>query len=100
MAASPEVVVVLTGSTGGIGAHLLAVLLEEPKITKVYTLNRGNHVVHRQKVSFEDKQLPVDLLDTPKLTQLAADLSREDLGLEPDILNEVGAYLLWYQNVT
>ncbi|CAL1709603.1 unnamed protein product [Somion occarium] len=89
MAASPEVVVVLTGSTGGIGAHLLAVLLEEPKITKVYTLNRGNHVVHRQKVSFEDKQLPVDLLDTPKLTQLAADLSREDLGLEPDMLDEI-----------
>ncbi|CAL1703594.1 unnamed protein product [Somion occarium] len=84
-----EIVVVLTGSTGGLGAHLLASLLEEPNVAKVYTLNRGNDLVERQKASFVDRGLPVELLSSGKLVQLTADLSLDDIGLDSDVLKEI-----------
>lgn len=88
--ATSDVVVVLTGSTGSLGAHILASLLEEAKVSKVYTLNRGDNVADRQKQSFVDKNLPTDLLASPKLVQLSADLTRDDLGLDSQALSEVG----------
>lgn len=84
-----DFVVLLTGSTGSLGAHVLVALLEDPKVAKVYTLNRGSDVAERQRLSFVDKDLPTDLLASKKLVQLTADLSRDDLGLESAVLNEI-----------
>jgi len=44
--------VVLTGSTGSLGTHLLRVLLQDPKITKVYCLNRAADAQKRHEQVF------------------------------------------------
>jgi hypothetical protein len=42
-------VVVLTGSTGGLGSHLLAGLLTDDRVTKVYALNRPSQIPSMEK---------------------------------------------------
>ena len=64
---SSDIVVLLTGSTGALGSHILAVLLEEPRVSKIYTLNRvDNASLHgkadRQESMFQTLRLPTDLL--------------------------------------
>ncbi|CAL1703601.1 unnamed protein product [Somion occarium] len=86
---SEGLVVLLTGSTGSLGSHILAALLEEPKVSRIYALNRGEDVSGRQKLSFEDKKLATELLDSTKLVQLSSDLSRTDLGLSAETLKEI-----------
>ncbi|CAE6436771.1 unnamed protein product [Rhizoctonia solani] len=53
--------VVVTGTTGGLGSYLLARLLENDKVERVWAMNRksnkGNR--NRQTASFEDKLLDI-----------------------------------------
>ena len=89
------ITVLLTGSTGNIGSHILASLLQEPRITKVYTLNRPSPTSsprERLATAFKDRSLPVDLLSLPKLTASTGDLTQPDWGLTPDLYEEVWAY--------
>ncbi|CAK5275098.1 unnamed protein product [Mycena citricolor] len=74
-------VVLLTGSTGGLGSHLLEILLKDPTIRRVYALNRHNsHATSasRQSAAFLDRGLDAKLLlDSERLVFLegtAADL--------------------------
>lgn len=83
-------IVMLTGSTGALGSHILASLLLEPQVTKVYTLNRGKDAPERQKLSFSQRGLPESLLADPKLTQLTADLSHPTLALDEETFKKVG----------
>lgn len=87
-----SLVVLLTGSTGNVGSHVLAALLTEPRVAKVYTLNRGAAAVaggDRQRAAFEARGLPTALLDGAKVVQLYGDLTRNGLGLDADVLKEV-----------
>ncbi|CAL1703617.1 unnamed protein product [Somion occarium] len=84
-----EAVVVLTGSSGHLGSHILASLLQQDKVAKVYTFNRGNDVVEKQRNAFQNRGLPVSLLQDKRLVQLPTDLSVSSLGLSPDILHEI-----------
>lgn len=89
---SGNIVVLLTGSTGNVGSHVLAALLAEPRVTKVYTLNRGVAAVaggDRQRAAFEARGLPTALLDGDKVVQLYGDLTRVGFGLDTDVLKEV-----------
>jgi hypothetical protein len=49
--------VVLTGSTGGLGSHLLAGLLTDDRVTKVYALNRPSQTpsMERHEGVFRDR---------------------------------------------
>ena len=58
---SQNMVVVLTGSTGGLGSHLLADLLKMNEVTKVYTFDRASSVGDRQKLAFTERKLPVEI---------------------------------------
>ncbi|PCH35037.1 NAD(P)-binding protein [Wolfiporia cocos MD-104 SS10] len=84
-------VVLLTGTTGSLGAHILTLLLADERVKRVYALNRGLKVVERQRGAFENAGLPVALLDSPKLVLLSGDLSREDFGLDRQVLDEAAA---------
>ncbi|KAH8102928.1 hypothetical protein BXZ70DRAFT_927267 [Cristinia sonorae] len=88
-AATHSPVVLLTGSTGSLGTHILVSLLSDPRIQKIYTLDRGTDPIVRLESSFKSRGLPVDLLQSPKLVTLAGDLSKPGLGLEPKYLEEV-----------
>ncbi|GAB1517058.1 hypothetical protein RhiTH_000101 [Rhizoctonia solani] len=66
--------VVVTGTTGGLGSHLLAQLLKSDRVEKVWAMNRksskGNK--ERQTTSFQDKLLDVNLLKSGKLIRSEA----------------------------
>ncbi|KAJ3773057.1 putative aminoadipate reductase [Lentinula raphanica] len=90
-------VVLLTGSTGNIGAQLLANLLSNDSVAWVYALNRPSaraSMYDRHRARFEDKALDVSLLSSPKLVFLAGETSHDDLDLPEDVLKEL------HQNLT
>ncbi|KYK57081.1 NRPS-like enzyme [Drechmeria coniospora] len=71
--------VLLTGSTGSLGAHLLHQLCALPKVQKVIALNRGRDgSASRQSSINAARGLSTDFT---KVDFLAADLSLADLGL-------------------
>ncbi|KAL6302718.1 hypothetical protein BKA93DRAFT_736353 [Sparassis latifolia] len=82
-------VVLVTGTTGNLGAHILAELIVNPHIACVYAHNRGINIADRQRAAFEGSHLPVKLLADPKLVLLSGDLMREDLGLDPAVLDKL-----------
>ncbi|KAH8107711.1 acetyl-CoA synthetase-like protein [Cristinia sonorae] len=87
--ASRGITVVLTGSTGGLGSHLLAHLLQLKEVARVYTLDRPSPDGDRQKRAFFERGLSTELLDNGKLTALTANHTRADLGLSADVLDEI-----------
>ena len=80
-------VVVLTGSTGSLGAHILASLLTQPDVRRVYCLVRGENGQERVLEALRQRGLRAP--DKTRLVALASDLSREDLGLSPEMLDEL-----------
>ena len=86
-------VILITGTTGSIGASTLAELLESPKVEKVYALNRphkkGLPLTIRQKRAFTSQGLKGNLVLSEKLVMLEGDLGRPCLGLEGSIQQEV-----------
>src|SRR5450432_2953442 len=86
--AGPPRVVLLTGVTGSLGAHVLNALLqlETPRIEKIYCLNRGSDAHARTIESLRARGLEVPL---DRVESLRADLTRPDLGLGPEALRRV-----------
>lgn len=76
-------VVLLTGATGSLGAHLLAQLLNQPDIHYIYCLVRGESPQDRVFDALRQRNLPISNLK--RLIALTSDLSRPDLGLSPEI---------------
>ncbi|KAG8880534.1 hypothetical protein FRB97_000704 [Tulasnella sp. 331] len=95
---SDEEVVVLTGSTGGLGAHFLAELINMPSVVKVYALNRRSRMslLERQiSVLVErlgDKAKAAEVMKSPKLHLVEATLEQDDLGISSELLEESGAW--------
>jgi hypothetical protein len=86
-------VVLLTGSTGGLGSFLLSELLNGPTVQRVFAFNRPSStksIEERQKAAFRDRGLQIDLLDSNKLVYVEADASLEKCGLSPAQYEEVG----------
>ena len=89
-AGNQRVVALLTGSTGNIGSHILASLLADKRISRVYTLNRASTSAEDRLVTaFEDRSLPTKLLSQSKLISLTGDISQENFGIAPGIYEEV-----------
>ncbi|QRV80473.1 acetyl-CoA synthetase-like protein [Ceratobasidium sp. AG-Ba] len=86
--------IVLTGTTGALGSHLLSQLLQNEKVGRVWALNRKSRNadgMQRQRASFEDKNLDVKLLESGKLILAEADLTDGNLGLDDQLLEEIRA---------
>ncbi|KAF7794887.1 hypothetical protein EIP86_006030 [Pleurotus ostreatoroseus] len=83
--------VLLTGSTGNIGCHFLYSLLQEPKISRIYTLNRTSTatMAQRQKDAFEARNLPLEGLMSDKLIQTSGDLTLDKFGLEEGLFDQM-----------
>jgi thioester reductase-like protein len=71
--------VLLTGSTGSLGSHLLETLLKHPDVDRVYCLNRSDDAKTRQKHASEKYHSPGADLD--KAEFLRADFSLPRFGL-------------------
>ncbi|KAL7623495.1 hypothetical protein AAE478_007177 [Parahypoxylon ruwenzoriense] len=81
-------VVILTGATGALGAHLLTQLLDDPKVERVFCLVRGHDALARINESLKTRGLYVldgDRKRASKLTALTTnDLGAPNLGLSPE----------------
>lgn len=86
-------VVLVTGTTGALGAHLLASLISDPSVARVWALNRahkdGDSLYDRQRISLTSKSLDVSLMSSPKLYLLEVDLAAEKLGLDDPTYSQV-----------
>lgn len=91
-------VVVLTGATGSLGAHILDCLARCPTVRKVFCLSRAkSHEDSLQRVqgSLRERRRPAVKED--KLVSFAADVNKEDLGLAPseyELLRSEGSIFL------
>lgn len=88
--------VLVTGSTGRVGSHLLAQLVQKPEVTHVYALNReptgeAAKLEARQREALRTWGLDPALLDRGKVTFLPADLAKPSFGLDEKIYGEVRA---------
>jgi hypothetical protein len=93
-ALSPSVhTVLLTGSTGALGSHLLAHLLTRDTVQHVYALNHistgGDTLIERQAKALAEQGLSPALAGSTKLTLLVADLAEEDFGVSAEQMKEV-----------
>ncbi|RXW20332.1 hypothetical protein EST38_g5522 [Candolleomyces aberdarensis] len=80
---STREVVLLTGSTGGLGSYLLESLVLKPDIVKVYVLNRPHATVSsatRQLDSFKERGIDPNFLDFSKIKFLEGDLAAPENG--------------------
>jgi thioester reductase-like protein len=77
-------VVVLTGSTGSLGALILQDLLQSSSVRKVYALVRGKNGMDRLHKSFEERSLDTSLLQSGKLQAYPLDQTQAQLGLTPE----------------
>ena len=78
-------IVLLTGSTGGLGSYLLASLLNREDVAVVYAFNRRSKtgtIQHRQRAAFGDRGLDITLLESMKLIYVEGDAARPNLSLD------------------
>lgn len=83
-------VVILTGSSGSLGSHILETLIQNTSVSHIYCLNRTSssassprspHLQNNQK----ENRLNSSDFPTSKITFLTATLSKPDLGLDSEI---------------
>ncbi|KAK8156696.1 hypothetical protein BKA80DRAFT_312992 [Phyllosticta citrichinensis] len=82
-------VVLLTGATGTLGAHILSQLAQVPHVRAIYCLVRANSesaATDRVISSLGAKKL-LPLPKDKRIVALPSDLSRPDLGLQPEIFS-------------
>ncbi|OSD00749.1 acetyl-CoA synthetase-like protein [Trametes coccinea BRFM310] len=86
--------IVLTGSTGRVGSHLLSQMLQKTEIARIYALNREStgdpaNLAERQRKAFETWGLDPDLLSSEKLSFHPTDLDKPQFGLSQETHTEI-----------
>ena len=84
--------VLVTGTTGGLGAALLAALVEDPEVKKVYAVNRRSDVplAERQRDILNGRGYDADrILQSEKVTLIETNPDEDKLGLQPAMYDEV-----------
>lgn len=81
--------VILTGSTGSLGAYLLHELLRDLSVTKIYCLNRSVDAEPRQIQSMREKGLITSTKFPRRVEFLQAQFGTEKLGLDETKYDEM-----------
>ncbi|KZT66436.1 hypothetical protein DAEQUDRAFT_739999 [Daedalea quercina L-15889] len=93
--ASSEHVVLVTGTTGSLGAFLLARLVDDPSVARIYALNRpsidGKALRSRQEVALSSRSLDLAILNSNKVVLMEGDLSVPGFKLPQEIYSEMRA---------
>ncbi|KAI0320589.1 acetyl-CoA synthetase-like protein [Amylostereum chailletii] len=86
-------IVVLTGCTGRLGCYLLACLVQDKNVERVYALNRQPGAVstlqERQRKVFSTWGMDPGLADDKKVVFVVCDFGAADLGLSKDNYDEI-----------
>ena len=92
-----EDVVLVTGTTGSLGCSILASLIEDTRVSKIYALNRvaegAGSLRERQRKALESRGLDPSLIDSDKVVLLVGDTTARNLGLEEHTYLEACLYL-------
>ncbi|KAJ7233038.1 hypothetical protein C8J57DRAFT_1090832 [Mycena rebaudengoi] len=89
---SSEKVVMITGTTGELGCYLLAVLVADNSVSRIYALNRSlrdSSVLCRQSQALVDRGLDPTIVDSQKLVLLEADISSLRFDVEESVYREM-----------
>ncbi|ORY88492.1 acetyl-CoA synthetase-like protein [Leucosporidium creatinivorum] len=82
--------VVLTGATGSLGVQLLAQLLADSSVKKIYALVRAKDDADAaSRVGASLKERVLSGIEDPRVVPLAADLAKEQLGLTSSRYDEI-----------
>lgn len=84
--------VLLSGSTGALGANVLAELVASPVVRKAYAVTRpgqGDVYERHAEALRREGYDATSILDSPKVHLVEADLSAEGFGLEKKVYEEV-----------
>lgn len=84
--------VLVTGTTGGLGAHLLALLVRDTTVSRVFAVNRAStsaSLLQRQRAALTSRGLDPAIAESPKVQLIEADLAAPQMGLAPDLLNQL-----------
>ncbi|KZT55779.1 acetyl-CoA synthetase-like protein [Calocera cornea HHB12733] len=84
--------VLLTGTTGTLGAYILSSLLLDDQVEKVYAFNRpstSQTVTERQLEAFVDRGIPEKMIRHPKLVLVEGDTSESGLGIDSALYTEM-----------
>lgn len=83
--------ILLTGTTGALGANVLAKLLVSSEIAKIYALNRknGGTLKERQEEAFVEQGLDSAILASSRLVLIELDSTDDRIGLDDQTYEEV-----------
>ncbi|KAI0070731.1 acetyl-CoA synthetase-like protein, partial [Panus rudis PR-1116 ss-1] len=83
--------VLVTGTTGSLGASLLAQLVTSPDIERVYALNRkgSGPLVERQKRALRARGLEENIAESKKVFLLEVSLDAPAMGIPSEILHQI-----------
>lgn len=85
--------VLLTGSTGGLGAAMLAQLAVMPSVSRIYAMNRKSSgrksLKQRHVEAFVDRGLDRGVLETKKIVFVEGDTSEPGLGIPREMYEEI-----------
>ncbi|KZT73708.1 acetyl-CoA synthetase-like protein [Daedalea quercina L-15889] len=86
-------VVLVTGTTGSLGSHLLSQLAENGEIGRIYALNRPSRdqrpLRERQRSALTVRGLDADVLDSDKVVLLEGDLTKAYFGVGEALYEEL-----------
>ncbi|KAI1498277.1 hypothetical protein F5X99DRAFT_394174 [Biscogniauxia marginata] len=88
-------IVLLTGTTGSLGAHILSQIVSQPNIKKVYCLVRATSKdeAHSRVLSSLEYRRVLQGIPTEKIIALPSDFSQETLGLDDTTYNTIQSSL-------
>ncbi|KAH7109872.1 hypothetical protein B0J11DRAFT_234772 [Dendryphion nanum] len=88
--------VILTGVTGGLGAHILKQLVQKPNVSEVWCFVRSSTehgALERTLKSLSSRGIQLTRKEISKVVAVPADLSKPDFGLSPSSLEELRSKL-------
>ena len=98
---NPGDVILVTGTTGSLGCHLLVQLALSPEVRRVYAFNRpssnGDAIRHRQEKALLERGLNAEILELGQVVMVEGDLARPKFGLPVDVFDELCWHpLAWF----
>jgi hypothetical protein len=85
-------VILITGSTGALGTTVLAQLVENPSVSRIYAINRkgaGKTLKQRQVEALVDRGYDAAIVSSPKVVLVETDSKLDPLGVSPALYDEV-----------
>ncbi|KAJ7485112.1 male sterility protein-domain-containing protein [Mycena galericulata] len=84
-------VVLLTGSAGNLGSQILASLLKDNRVVKIYAFDRplSRSLADRHLDMFKQRALDTLLLSSPKIVWVEGQIQDKHLGLNPVLYGEM-----------